>query len=102
MTKEQLKGLKDTITSPLAPGNAVIIMTVTLYFVGVVVDVTDYGVLLGGAGVIPEMAGIRDTLIGQAKLEAEVVPEEGTIWVGHGGIIGAFHWRHNLPAPKAK
>ena len=87
MTKEQLKDLKDTVTSPLAPGNAVIIMTVTLYFVGVVVDVTDYGVLLGGLALSRDGRN-PDTLIGQAKLRWCLRRAAS----GPRGII-AFHWR---------
>lgn len=89
--------LSELVTDPLAKGNKVVIMTVTLYFVGYVVEVSDSYVTLGGAGVIPEINGIRDTFMGKEKLASEVIPEEGAVHIARGSIVAVYNWRHNLP-----
>lgn len=85
--------------NPFTPGQAVMIITVTLYYIGLVLKVTDQEIVLGNMGVFTEVDNITLTLAGRKNPQVEMAPDDGIGLVSRGAIIAAFPWYPQIPAP---
>jgi len=76
-------------------GQKVFIRTVTMYYTGRVVGVTDSEVVLDDAAWIGSSGRWNNALV-QGELD-EVEPYPETVYVSRGGIIDWSTWLHDLP-----
>ena len=87
--KKNIKG------SSLVIGTKYLIRTVTHYYTGRLVAVTDTDLVLAGAAWIADMGRFSDALKNGTLNVVEPFP--GNAIVFRGGLIDAAEWNHELP-----
>ncbi len=96
---EALAELQAKAESPFTPGKAVMIITVTLYYIGHVLRVTEDEIVLSSMGIFTEVDNMTQTLAGKKTPQVEMCPDDGIGVVSRGAIIAAFPWYNPIPAP---
>ncbi len=81
------------------PGQAVMVITVTLYYVGLVLRVTENEILLSNMGIFTEVDNMTNTLSGKKAPSVEMCPDDGIGIINRGAIIAAFQWHNPIPVP---
>jgi hypothetical protein len=85
--------------SPLRKGNNVFIRTVTHYYTGKVIDVTDDEIVLGEAAWIADTGRFSQALAEGTMNEVEPYPDKtgGLVAIARGCLIDCAPWIHKLP-----
>lgn len=79
-------------------GASYIIRTVTYYFTGRLVDVTEHELVLEDCAWIADTGRWTDALVGGVDSLSEVEPyPAGSVIIGRGAIVDACIWKHPLP-----
>lgn len=86
---------KKKIASPLRIGNPVFIRTVTHYYTGRVVGLSETEILLDEAAWIADTGRFSEALKSGSLNEVE--PFAGVVSIGRGSLIDATDWVHQLP-----
>jgi hypothetical protein len=76
-------------------GKAYLIRTVTMYYTGKLVSITDYDLVLDDAAWIADTGRFSEAL--KAGVLNEVEPFINPVIIPRGGIIDATEWSHALP-----
>lgn len=82
---------------PYQIGKPYFIRTVTLYYTGRLVQVTDHELVLEDAAWIASTKRFADTLKKGQFDEVEPFPDGTQVIVGRGSIVDAIVWPHELP-----
>jgi hypothetical protein len=91
--KEQIKG------GVFKPGQAVMVITVTLYYVGMVLEANENELVLSNMGIFTEVDNMTNTLSGKKAPSVEMCPDDGIGVINRGAIIAAFPWYNAIPVP---
>ena len=94
-TKGQEMTKAKTCNSPIAIGNAVIIRTVTHYYTGRIVALSDAEIVLLDAAWIAD-TGRWSTALDTGALH-EVEPYPAAVSISRGAIVDVTTWAHALP-----
>lgn len=81
------------------PGQAVMVITVTLYYVGLVLKATENELVLSNMGIFTEVENMTNTLSGKKPPSVEMCPDDGIGVINRGAIIAAFPWYNPIPVP---
>ena len=80
----------------LEKGSSVIIRTVTYYYTGEVVAVSDHWILLKNAAWIADSGRWSEALRTGVLSEVEPYPD-GEVWINSGAVTDIAAWTHPLP-----
>ena len=83
--------------SPLQVGQNVFIRTVTNFYTGTIVELTEHEVVLQDAAWIAETKRFSESMQTGEFSEVEPYPDGIFVSVGRGAIIDASTWTHPLP-----
>lgn len=89
--------ITNEIQSPIRIGNSVFIRTVTMYYTGEIVGVTDGEVLIQNAAWIADTGRFSKALATGELNEIEPYPDGAVVSVSRGAIIDVCNWKHALP-----
>jgi len=78
-------------------GEKVFIRTITMYYTGRVVKVTDGELVLKKAAWIPDTKRFMNTLEEGDFNEVEPYPDEFLVIINKGAIVDCCNWPHDLP-----
>ena len=82
--------------NPLQVGNKVFIRTVTFYYTGEIIELTDQDIVLDKAAWIADTGRFHDAL--ETGHLSEVEPYPGVVSVSRAAYLDASIWTHALPA----
>lgn len=86
---------KKSVASPLRVGASVFIRTVTNYYTGRVVALTEFEVVLDDAAWIADTGRFHTAL--KSGTLGEIEPYIGPVSVARGPIVDVTEWTHDLP-----
>jgi hypothetical protein len=95
VSKKQVKQTKENEGHPYEIGQAYFIRTVTMYYTGRLLAVTDKELVLSDAAWIADTGRFYDAIKSGSLNEVE--PFLGPVIIGRGAIIDAWKWMHDLP-----
>jgi hypothetical protein len=87
---------KKLVTGPLSVGATVLIRTITMYYTGRVVGLSDAEILLEDAAWIADVGRFADALRTGALSEIEPYPD-GVVSINRGSVVDVCAWAHPLP-----
>lgn len=99
---DALSELAKKVESPLTVGHKVVVITTTLYYIGLVTQTHDDHVVLANAGILTEVESLSEMFAGTRPLNPECVEmlaEDGACYLNRYSIITCFDWHAKLPAP---
>jgi hypothetical protein len=100
ISPEALAELRESIQGGLfKPGQAVMVITVTLYYVGMVLEANENELVLSNMGIFTEVDNMTNTLSGKKAPSVEMCPDDGIGVINRGAIIAAFPWYNAIPVP---
>ncbi len=81
--------------SQMVKGNNVFIRTVTHYYTGTILEVTEHEIVLADAAWVADTGRFSAALTTGSLSEVEPFPD--TVSVNRGAVVDVTHWRHPLP-----
>jgi hypothetical protein len=95
MKKIAKKKIAKKSVSPLQVGKSVFVRTVTHYYTGHVVEISEHEIVLVDSAWIAD-TGRFSAALGTGVL-SEVEPFHGPVSVGRGSVVDVSEWTHALP-----
>lgn len=90
-------GHVDLAESPYRVGNTVLIRTVTYFWVGTIVEISEAECLLRDAGWVADTGRFSRALATGVLEEVEPVPPKEIVSIRSSSIIDVVRWNHPLP-----
>lgn len=91
-----------TVEWPQRVGNVVLIATVTRYYTGRIVAITDRSLLLVDAAWIGHTGHLSEALVSGVSALQEIEPFARPVQVERATIVDTTDWRHPLPKEQKK
>ncbi len=99
---DAMADLASKVESPLTVGHKVVVITTTLYYIGLVTQTHADHVVLANCGILTEVESLSEMFAGTKALNPECVemlPEDGACYLNRYSIITCFDWHAKLPPP---
>lgn len=100
---EEMKKIKEKVTTTKIGvwkiGSKYFIRTVTMYFLGRLINLTDNEFIFEKCSWISDCGRFNKFVNGEfdSNVEIEPFPEESEVIISKGALIDAFEWTHELP-----